>query len=660
MLLSTRIALYLAAVIGIYAVATDQIQKRIFYERFLEVEKSEADEDMLRIVEALEKKVDELDRINESWSAWNDSYAFVSDPQGQRAFVASNLTPPSLRNEGIDLLYFCDLEGNVVWSTITNPDRPDGPRLKLREFPTGRLSTSHPFLANRVDQLTHVSRNSSRDDSDDHDPYRGLHHRGVFLTERGPLLASSRSIRKSDGSGDARGILITGRFLGKDLEAELEKQTRVDFDFWQLDGSSELDIDARVLDEVTDASVEFVRREPNSETLHVYRTFDDFRGRPEILLRANVRRDITAAGATAMLFGFVSTLAGGLVLLLVLLSLLKAIVIDPVSRLTAHAVQIGKTEDFRAKLDLGRDDEVGTLSREFDNMMEKLEAARAALVDTARAAGMSEIATGILHNVGNVLNSVNVSASTVAQKLASMSLEDLRKFDEILEKEKDDLPAFIRDDPKGKHLQPFLHALTGQLGEEHKAIAGELANLTDGIDHICELIKSQQNYAVKADLVEAIDLGEKLDEALEITDRAIASDGRLVVVREYEPLPEIMLDKHKLAEILVNLIQNARQAMDACEASGQLKLRVERASEDCVRVEVEDTGPGIDPEHLVKIFNLGFTTKKEGQGYGLHTAANAASEMSGKLTAKSEGLGKGATLTLELPFEVVIEAGAVS
>jgi len=353
------------------------------------------------------------------------------------------------------------------------------------------------------------------------------------------------------------------------------------------------------------------------------------------------------------------------------MGLLKRIVLDPISKLTEHSVRIGRTEDFRAKLDLDRDDELGTLSREFDDMMAKLEAARSALVDTARAAGMSEIATGILHNVGNVLNSVNISASTVAKRLDGMSLEDLQRVDAILEAKKEALPDFIRDDPKGKHLQPFIHALTAQLDEERSSIAAEVTVLSDGIDHIAELIKSQQSYAVKADLVEPTDLAEKIDEALRITDKAVAVDPDIEVVREYETLPEVMVDKHRLAEVLVNVIQNARQAMDQAaldqdpmQQGGtppkRLTLRLARHGDERVRIEVQDTGPGIEPDSLATIFNLGFTTRKAGHGYGLHTAANAAVEMGGTLIARSEGAGHGATLVLELPLEVQPALGEVS
>ncbi|MCP3917475.1 MAG: HAMP domain-containing protein [bacterium] len=641
MSLSSKIALILTAVIGIYAVANDQIQQHIFFQRFEDVEERQALKDIARVEEALLEEVAKLDRVNLRWAHWDDAYAYIADHN--EGFERANLTETVLGNQGVDLLFVCDIEGLVLWSSITDPDQPGEP-IKLRDFPTGRLYLSHPLLTSDT-QLDGGTSDPER---------RGNHRSGVLLTEHKPLLVSARSILDSRQRGPARGTLITGRFLSGELDRELTEKTKVDFDFWQIDGRHDLGHEiAQVVDAAT-SSPEALVEEQDSGTLHVYKTFNDLRERPEILLRANVERDITATGKSAFKFGFISTIVGGLVLLLVLMGLLKHIVLGPISRLTHHTVEIGQNEDFRAKLDLDRQDEVGTLSREFDNMMEKLELARQAIVDTARTAGMSEIATGILHNVGNVLNSVNISASIVAQQVDSMSLEDLAKVSKVLEDKGEDLPRFIADDPKGRHLQPLISALTTQLGDERETILGEVTSLTEGIEHICELIKSQQSFAVKSELIEPVILSEKIDEALSITDKAITHDTGLEVVRSYCALPELMIEKHKLLEILVNLIQNARQAMSGAGIEQrQLELVLATENDDRFRIEVRDNGPGISEENLVKVFNLGFTTKASGHGYGLHTAANAATEMGGTLSVHSDGPGHGARFVLDLPLNVV-------
>ena len=665
MSLRSKIVLILIAVIGIYALTTDQIQRRIFLERFEDVEDLEARQDLLRVREAIYDEIDDVDQLSLAWSSWDEAYAFLT---GERVepFVRSNLDPSVLERQRIDLLYFLALDEDaadkayeVVWSDITDPDT--GEKVRLREFPTGRFHASHPILV-KWQWEADLERQEQTPEEQDSARWKRQRRRpvGILLTEHKPLLVSARPVLDSRETSKPAGILILGRFLSDRLRSELRADTRVNVDFWQADGRHELPPDAQaVLDEAT-AVAAGVLKHVDRERLHVWGTFPDFHNRPELLLRVSVERDVTATGASAVKFGFISAVAGGFVLLLALTFLLQKIVLAPLSKLTAHAVEIGKTENFRAELGMLRSDEVGTLSQEFDRMMAKLEAARAALVDTARAAGMSEIATGILHNVGNVLNSVNISASLVSQNIEGMNLADLQRIVDVLGEHKDDLAGFMGRDPKGKHLQPFLHALSIQLGDQQRTIFAEMGSLTEGIDHICDLIKSQQSFAVQAELVEELFLSEKVDEALRITGQAVAFDPKLEVVRDYEELPEVLADKHRLLEILVNLIQNARQAMEESGGQRRLTLRVRGHGEDRVRLQVEDTGPGIAEDVIAKVFNLGFTTRPGGHGYGLHTAANAATEMGGVLSADSAGPGKGATFTLELPVKVASPKGGLA
>jgi C4-dicarboxylate-specific signal transduction histidine kinase len=129
------------------------------------------------------------------------------------------------------------------------------------------------------------------------------------------------------------------------------------------------------------------------------------------------------------------------------------------------------------------------------------------------------------------------------------------------------------------------------------------------------------------------------------------------VVRELAPLPPVLTDKHKALMILVNVISNAQYAMDGVPPGERLlTVRLAHTEDHRIRIELRDNGMGIAPEMLTRIFQFGFTTREEGHGFGLHASALAAQELGGSLTAHSEGSGRGATFTLEIPYVPAQEA----
>jgi signal transduction histidine kinase len=284
-------------------------------------------------------------------------------------------------------------------------------------------------------------------------------------------------------------------------------------------------------------------------------------------------------------------------------------------------------------------------------MLEKLAASRKAVVDTARAAGMSEIATGILHNVGNVLNSVGVSGTLLENLLKGGQGAKLTLVAQLLEEHQADLGRFVSEDARGKKLVPLLKALAGGLEQERQQALAELSALNGGLGHIKELVASQQTYATRVSLREITHLPELIDEALAMTGRAAGEFRRLRIERRFAEIPPAPVDRHKVLEILVNVIQNARQAMDdAAQQDPCLELSVEPRGGGRVAIAVRDNGVGIAPENLAKIFNHGFTTKRNGHGFGLHSAANSAGELGGVLRASSAGPGRGAEFVLEFPY----------
>jgi PAS domain S-box-containing protein len=275
------------------------------------------------------------------------------------------------------------------------------------------------------------------------------------------------------------------------------------------------------------------------------------------------------------------------------------------------------------------------------------------LMDTSRQAGMAEVATGVLHNVGNVLNSVSVSATVVTDRLRRSKIARLCQATALLREQNGHLAEFLTSDPKGKILPEYLGTVADQLAGEQTKLIALMTTVGHHIEHIKEIVAMQQSYAKVSGVYENLAVAGLVEDALRMN--AAAFDRHHIdVVREFdEDLPAVCVDRHKVLQILINLLRNAKYAMAAKNGNGKrLVIRVGMALPDRVKITVADNGVGIAPDHLTRIFNHGFTTKKDGHGFGLHSGANAAKEMGGTLTAHSDGFGKGAEFTLELPVAV--------
>jgi ligand-binding sensor domain-containing protein/signal transduction histidine kinase len=292
--------------------------------------------------------------------------------------------------------------------------------------------------------------------------------------------------------------------------------------------------------------------------------------------------------------------------------------------------------------------ELATANSSLHAEIDKKEQLHRQLMVASRQAGMAEVATGVLHNVGNVLNSVNTSAGVLSEHLRSSKVGGVARVSEMLEEHKDDLGNYFAQEGRGPRLIDYLKMLSLHLAEDQSLVLKELHELTRNIDHIKEIVAMQQNYAKAAGVVEKLAVPPLVEDALRMHTAALARHA-VRVVKQFGDVPEIEVDKHKVIQILINLVSNAKYALDEATGEKVLTVGVNRNGEDRIRIFIRDNGMGIAPENLTRIFAHGFTTRKTGHGFGLHTGALAANEMGGSLTVESEGPGKGATFILELP-----------
>ncbi len=361
---------------------------------------------------------------------------------------------------------------------------------------------------------------------------------------------------------------------------------------------------------------------------------------------------------------------------------LQRVISGPILQLAQAMQTVTLEKKYSVRVRKQSDDELGQLMDGFNEMLAQIQERDAALesardhlearvaertrelesihkqlVDASRQGGMAEIATNVLHNVGNVLNSVNVSTGLIVERVKKSKTPGLARVVDLLGQHEHDLAAFIAQDARGKHLPAHLAQLSTHLAGEQEALVNELDSLRRNVEHIKEIVAMQQNYAKVGGVKEMINVVDLVEDGMCLNEGSLRRHG-VEVTREFEQVPPLNAEKHKILQILVNLLSNAKYA---CQESGRtdkrLTVRVANG-EGRIRISVTDNGIGIPPENMTRIFNHGFTTRKDGHGFGLHSGALAAKEIGGSLTVQSDGPGEGAAFTLELPCPNTKEAHA--
>ena len=274
------------------------------------------------------------------------------------------------------------------------------------------------------------------------------------------------------------------------------------------------------------------------------------------------------------------------------------------------------------------------------------------LMEISRRAGMAEIATGVLHNVGNVLNSVNVSATLIHDRIRNSKIASLTRLSELLQEQETNIGTFLTQDPRGQRVPSLIKNLADYFQKEQDALIRELDLLVKNVNHIKDIVSMQQSYAKVAGVLDLLPMSQIVDDALQLNDAALKRHG-IEIYRDYKEVPPVFVDKHKVLQILINIIRNAKYAMDARVEPyvKRLDIHIGMKSDNMIAIYVKDNGIGIPPENLTRIFSHGFTTRKDGHGFGLHMGALAAKELGGSLTALSEGHNMGATFVLALPIQ---------
>jgi two-component system, NtrC family, sensor kinase len=618
----SKVSCILLLILGLQLGASYSIGRYILYPTFASLEREEATKDVERCVEAIHREIRDLGQFVKDWAAWDDTYGFAED--GNSDYVRSNLVPETFVNNNLNLIYIYNSDGEVVWGEVRAPGTNN--KMRLKDFPGEGVPADRALLK-------HESVESKV--------------QGIWRTSGGVMLVASRPILTSAEEGPIRGTLVMGRFVGEEEIAMWRRQARVAFQFWAFEKDAVPSQEREMLDELS-RSTGVVFREAGRDTLHAYTTVRGIEGRPLVLLRGDVPRQITEKGDATLFFFSVWSAAAGMVVFATLWLLLTVSVTNPLGALTQWVRGSDGSVNAVGRVGVGRGDEIGILAREFDRMVRRLAEAKRKLLDESYYSGMAEMAGGILHNIRNCLNPISGHLALLNDELAEVPLEKIERAQHELLLDTDMAPERRED------LRRYVSLATRKCGELVGSARERVDGLSRSVVEMESILGHQDQLSRQRHITEDLNLQELVLDALDMVPAEVARVVSSEIAPSVHTSGPIRGYRVPLLEVLVNVLMNAHEAI---VRSGTAKGRIVVTAEEeagaggrVIHLQVRDNGIGIEPEEVERIFERGVSSKKETtSGFGLHWCANAMRGMNGRVYAESAGAGKGAVVHLIVP-----------
>jgi sensor domain CHASE-containing protein len=615
---SKVIGLILAVFMG-YGAFDYAVQRLFILPSFQALEREEALKDMDRAMQTIEREAQHLMVSTADWATWDETYHYVQDRND--TYREANLNAEALKSLKVNLLYIYNAVREPVWGMIYDVQAHEV--ISLAAFPTTALPEDHPLVS--------LPETRSR-------------AQGLLLTERGPLLVAAKPVITSAAAGPVRGAVVLGQFLDA---AAIAQQARVQLTVSILKKAGLQPEEAAIAAELGSGDRSILREDEN--IARVYRILPDLFGQPALLLRVDVPKAISARGQGAVRYALLSLLGAGLVILFVLVASLRYLVLGPIRRLTGHAVAIGQRGDLTARLSLNRRDELGVLAREFDQMVERLAAARKALVEQSHQSGIAEMASGVLHNIGNAVTPLKVRVANLESALREAPTAELHRA--LTELADPNTPPDRRGD-----LEQFVDLAGREIAAVLETTAGQLAGVAYQVEHVQKILSGQERFSRAARVLEPVPVAELARESVDLLGDDLRREFQVELDASLTAASAVLGSRVALQQILVNLLKNAAEAIrERSPPPGTGRIAVDARTESTeggarVHLRVTDNGVGIPPETMSRLFERGFSTKsRPSSGLGLHWCAVTAAALGGQLQAESAGRGQGACLHLRLP-----------
>jgi len=611
-----KVSIVLAALFVALIAAQWTIEQRLMLPKFVELERASAHTDMQRVAFAVEREQQALGAQAADWGNWRELWRYMRDHN--RAFAEASLTDISFHTAKIDYMAVIASSGKFTWSTGLGAD---GKPLAIR---LNKDNTLEPSWASALAQGQPIG--------------------GLIATNAGVLVASGAPILDGMGHGPSRGMVIMGRLLhGPELiRLSTQAQVHLDMRLWGKDPSA----DAILLAKHQSGSAQLTETET---TTRIEQVFSSLSSQPLLTLGITVPRTITQHGAVAVRYSTLLLGVAAAVVLATLLILLGRIVLSPLARVTDHAQRIAAADDLAARLAYDRKDELGTLAKAFDNMVERVAQSRRELIDRSFESGAAENASGVLHNLGNAMTPLAVNVAKLQQQLSAVNTTDLHAA-------LNELQHGSPDGERLRDLQQFVQLSAAELAHTLSRGSERLRDITGQAGIIQAVLAEQRQHQRSGPVLVPITPAELLSRSLQQVAAAHRDRLDLEVSPALAAMGTLSLPCTTLGMVLQNLIQNAAEAA-ACAGLARARLKIgaeliEADGQYTLRFEISDDAIGIAADDLPKLFQKGYSTKSQAtnSGLGLHWCANTLRALGGGISAHSEGLGRGTRFEVLIPL----------
>jgi len=606
--LQSKVSLTLVLLIAAFVILSYTILQSVIAPAFDELEIDAAKSDLHRAEAALRNDIENIEAITADWGPWDDMYSYVTGTNP--GFEKSNLNRPTLANLDLDLLVVYGAESHLLWG----------------QFMDGGVGVPIETLQGLIPDETALAALSSHNAGSDRAA-------GFVQSTRGPMMISSRAVLRSDESGPIAGAVVMGQFLNEKHLAKHRERTDADISLGLVDARADIAL--------------LERFEFSTATVNGAKILFDINNQPFLVLRTQTPRSISYLGSqtinAAMLFLIV---AGAMVCGFIWFTL-RYTILRPIEKLSMYIDEIRSSGDLSRQLSMQRRDEIGVLGRQFDNMTAEVHNARQALLDQSFKAGKADTAAEVMHNIRNAMTPMINGLDRLRKSLRVTG--NLR----IAESTKQIADPNCPPERKQKFLEYIVASF------EHIEIAAndsiaDLDLVTSQAKQVAGILTDQEKFANVAPVAENVIVDDVLGEAANVIPRENPKTVELTLASNLNQL-RVRAHRIGLLQVMGNLILNAYESIKRSGTPhGKILLLASNEMVDdkpMVRVTVRDNGSGFNDDTEPMIFRRGFTSKSEGEftGLGLHWCANAVASMGGRISAESDGEGRGAEFHVLLP-----------